>query len=264
MQPFELVISIMIADLATMPMSEVGIPILYGVVPILGLFVMHTIISVLSIKSKSIRELISGRPSMLIKDGKIDERVLVEEKITFNELKEKLRVKGIYDTKNIRYAILETSGQISVIKNIENEFEEELEIIASPKQEVKIKIIKEIAIVFILIISIISINVATEKISKNTIFEIGGIVEEIEIDMNNNENAIPKIVLLKNEWDKKEYILSFLIEHNNLEEISNNIVLLKKELENGNHDEAITKILEIKFLLDSINQKNKFKLNNIF
>lgn len=116
MQPFELVISIMIADLASTPMSETGIPILYGIIPILGLLFVYIIISVLNIKSIRIREIICGKPSILIFRGKIDQKNLIKEKITINELQERLRVVGISSIEDVEYAILETSGQLSVIE----------------------------------------------------------------------------------------------------------------------------------------------------
>ena len=100
MQPFELVISIMIADLAATPMSEIGIPITYGIIPILGLLSMHIIISILNIKSNRMREIICGKPRILINNGKIDERALVKENFTINELQERLRNKKIYVTKD--------------------------------------------------------------------------------------------------------------------------------------------------------------------
>lgn len=116
MQPFELVISIMIADLASTPMSETGVPILYGIIPILGLLFMYITISILNIKSIRMREIICGKPSILIFRGKIDEKVLIKEKITINELQERLRVAGVSALEDVEYAILETSGQLSVIE----------------------------------------------------------------------------------------------------------------------------------------------------
>lgn len=115
MQPFELVISIMIADLASTPMSEIGIPILYGIIPIFGLLFMHIIISILNIKSIRMREIICGKPRILINKGKIDEKALIKENFTINELQERLRVNDVNNISEIQYAILETSGQISVV-----------------------------------------------------------------------------------------------------------------------------------------------------
>ena len=66
LQPFELAISIMIADLASIPMADTGIPITNGIIPILGLLVMHLVISILNIKSIRAREIICGKPSILI------------------------------------------------------------------------------------------------------------------------------------------------------------------------------------------------------
>lgn len=119
MQPFELAISIMIADLASIPMTEVGIPIFNGIIPILGLLVMHLIISVINIKSVNLRKIMCGKPSILIYRGKIDERVLKKERFTINELQERLRRNNIFNLGDVEYAILETSGEITVVQKPE-------------------------------------------------------------------------------------------------------------------------------------------------
>ena len=115
LQPFELAISIMIADLASIPMSDIGTPITNGIIPILGLLVMHLLISVLNMKSLKFREIICGKPSLLIYKGRIDEKVLKKERFTINELEERLRSNNIFNIGDVEYAILETSGQITVI-----------------------------------------------------------------------------------------------------------------------------------------------------
>lgn len=119
LQPFELAISIMIADLASIPMTEIGIPIFNGIIPILGLLVMHLIISVINLKSLKAREIICGKPSILIYRGKIDEKVLKKERFTINELEERLRGNNVVNLGDVEYAILETSGQVTVIQKPE-------------------------------------------------------------------------------------------------------------------------------------------------
>lgn len=116
LQPFELAIAIMIADLASIPMTDIGIPISNGIIPILGLLVMHLIISILNLKSRRVRELICGKPSILIYQGKIDEQKLKKERFTVSELQEKLRSSNVMDLGDVEYAILETSGDITVIQ----------------------------------------------------------------------------------------------------------------------------------------------------
>lgn len=116
LQPFEFAIAIMIADLATIPMAEIGIPITNGIVPILGLLLMHIIISIINIKSMYAREIICGRPSLLIYRGKIDEKQLKKERFTINELQERLRSQNVINIGDVEYAILETSGQVTVIQ----------------------------------------------------------------------------------------------------------------------------------------------------
>lgn len=119
LQPFELAISIMIADLASIPMTEIGIPIFNGIIPILGLLVMHLIISVINIKSLKAREIICGKPSILIYRGKINEKALRKERFTINELEERLRGNNVVNLGDVEYAILETSGQVTVIQKPE-------------------------------------------------------------------------------------------------------------------------------------------------
>ena len=119
MQPFELVIAIMIADLASVPMADTGIPIFNGIIPILALLLFQLIISLINLKSITLRKIICGKPRMLIYRGKIDEEALKKEKITINELQERLRQNNIFSIGDVEYAILETSGQISVIQKPE-------------------------------------------------------------------------------------------------------------------------------------------------
>ena len=116
LEPFEFVISIMIADLASIPMTESGIPITNGIVPILGLLVMNLTISVLNMKSIWARKILSGKPSILIYRGKIDEKTLKKERFTINELQERLRGDNVINLGDVEYAILETNGQVTVIQ----------------------------------------------------------------------------------------------------------------------------------------------------
>lgn len=119
LQPFELAISIMIADLASIPMTDIGVPITNGIIPILGLLVMHLIISIINLKSIRAREIICGKPTILIYRGKINEKALIKERFTINELEERLRGNNVINLGDVEYAILETSGQVTVIQKPE-------------------------------------------------------------------------------------------------------------------------------------------------
>lgn len=119
MQPFELVIAIMIADLASVPMSDTGIPITNGIIPILALLLIQLIISLINLKSIRARSILCGIPSILIYRGKIDEKVMKKEKFTINELQERLRQNNVFNIGEVEYAILETSGQVTVIQKPE-------------------------------------------------------------------------------------------------------------------------------------------------
>jgi len=115
LQPSELVVALIIADLAAVPMSEVGIPLINGIIPIITLFIMEELLSYISMKSERARGLISGKPSILIERGTIIEDELRRIRYNINDLLEQLRLKNFSNVEDVNYAILETSGQLSVI-----------------------------------------------------------------------------------------------------------------------------------------------------
>ena len=115
LEPAEFVLTLVIADIAAVPMQDFGIPLLTGVVPILTLLCLAMILSVLTMKSLKIRTLLSGRPSILIRDGKPVQKEMRRTRMTMDELMEELRLQGYTTFSGIRYAILETNGQMSVL-----------------------------------------------------------------------------------------------------------------------------------------------------
>ncbi|AUM94107.1 MULTISPECIES: DUF421 domain-containing protein [Clostridium] len=119
LEPFELAITIMISELASLPMQDSRIPLLHGIVPILTLLILQNLFSLIQLKSEKIRSLINGEPSILIEKGEIDFQELKNQRFNINDLMEELRLQGYYDLENIEYAILETSGQLSIIPKTE-------------------------------------------------------------------------------------------------------------------------------------------------
>ena len=115
LQLSELVVSILIADLAAMPMQDSGIPLLNGLYPILLLLSLELLISELSLKSIKFRGVIYGKPTILIRNGKINQQGMKECRFTIDELIEELRGTGISDIGKVRYSILETDGSLSSI-----------------------------------------------------------------------------------------------------------------------------------------------------
>jgi len=115
LQPFELVVAIMISELASVPMQNTGIPLINGIIPILTLLVAQITMSFISLKSIKARGIICGKPSILIENGKVNEGELRKEMYTINDLLEQLRIKNIQNIADVEFAILETNGQLSVI-----------------------------------------------------------------------------------------------------------------------------------------------------
>ena len=115
LEPTELVLALLVADLASVPMQDNGIPLLSGVIPIIVLLCLSLIVSTLMMRSIKFRALLCGRPSIIIDRGTLKESELLRNRLTLDELMEELRSKGYTDLNSIYYAILETSGQLSVI-----------------------------------------------------------------------------------------------------------------------------------------------------
>lgn len=115
LQPSELVVALIIADLAAVPMAEVGIPLINGIVPIVTLFVLEELLSFLALKSEKASGIISGKPSIVIKRGIVMEEELGKLRYNLNDLLEQLRLKNYPNVEDIDFAIVETGGQLSVI-----------------------------------------------------------------------------------------------------------------------------------------------------
>ena len=111
----ELVVSVVVADLASTPLQDIGIPLLNGLVPIVVLFCCELLISGFSLRHIRLRELIYGRPSILIRGGQICQDAMAKNRFTLDELTEELRSQGYLDISKIQYAILENNGQLSIL-----------------------------------------------------------------------------------------------------------------------------------------------------
>ncbi len=114
LEPTELVVTIMISELATMPIQDIDSPIINTVISIFSLVALEILISVLSMKSQALRYSVSGKYSILIDDGKINIDEMRKVQLTVDELMEELRQKGVLNPEDVRYCILETSGKMSV------------------------------------------------------------------------------------------------------------------------------------------------------
>ncbi|HJC00696.1 MAG TPA: DUF421 domain-containing protein [Candidatus Flavonifractor merdavium] len=115
LEPSELVLALLIADLAAVPMQDFGIPLLTGLIPILTLLCLTMALSVLTMRSVRFRAVLCGRPSVIVENGKLRQNEMKKNRFTLDELMEELRMQGITDLSTVKYAILETNGQLSVL-----------------------------------------------------------------------------------------------------------------------------------------------------
>lgn len=114
LQPSELVVTILISNLATLPIEETSVPLLGGAAPILLLVCFEVIVSWISLKSRRARRIITGRPITVIENGRIVEQRMRELRFSLDDLMEELRQNGVFDLREVEYAVVETNGRLSI------------------------------------------------------------------------------------------------------------------------------------------------------
>ncbi|MEE0061449.1 MAG: DUF421 domain-containing protein [Acutalibacteraceae bacterium] len=121
LQTSELVVTLLISNIAVIPMQDTSLPLLSGVVPILLLVACEVILSWVMLKNSSFRSLICGKPQILINNGTLDQNKMRVLRISTEDLMEQLRQAGVFTIADVKYAILETNGKLSVLKKPEKE-----------------------------------------------------------------------------------------------------------------------------------------------
>ncbi len=115
LEPIELVLTLLISDLASVPMQDFGLPLLNGVIPIITLIALSTLFSAISLRCVRFRDLVCGQPALVIRDGKLYQETMRRNRLTLDELFEQMRGQGITNLNDVEYAILETNGRLSVL-----------------------------------------------------------------------------------------------------------------------------------------------------
>lgn len=115
LEPGELVLTMMISDLASVPMQDFGIPLLCGIIPILTLLSISLLLSQISLRSVRFRRLLCGSPTVLIRNGVLQQEAMQKNRYTNDELMEELRCQGYGDPSSVKFAVLENSGELSIL-----------------------------------------------------------------------------------------------------------------------------------------------------
>ena len=121
MEPAEFVVTMLLANLAAVPMQDNGIPLISGIAPIFMILGLELILAVLSMKFLPVRRLLNGVPTLLIRDGKIDQKALAISRVSLDELQQKLREKNVFDYTQVAFAVLETDGELTILLFPENQ-----------------------------------------------------------------------------------------------------------------------------------------------
>lgn len=119
LQPAEFVITILISNIASLPIEDTNIPMILGLIPVFVLVAFEVIVSTLSLSSKWFRSVMSGKPVIVIYDGQIDQEKLKQLRFSIDDLMESLRQQGVFRVQDVWYAIVETTGKVSVMQRFE-------------------------------------------------------------------------------------------------------------------------------------------------
>ena len=115
LQPFEFVITLIVAELATTPIEDISTPILYGIVPLLTIFVVHYFLTLVCTKSIRFRRVMNGKPMIVINENGIDSEMLKKLNMDVNDILESLRSQQFFSIEQVAYAIVETNGHLSIL-----------------------------------------------------------------------------------------------------------------------------------------------------
>ncbi|MCD8309354.1 MAG: DUF421 domain-containing protein [Clostridia bacterium] len=115
MQPFEFVITLLIAELACIPMADTTIPLLYGIVAIVAIFILHQIVMLLDMKCSPVKAVICGRPSLVITKDGLDEYQLKKNNLDVSDLIESMRAAGYFNLDDVYYGLYEANGSFSAL-----------------------------------------------------------------------------------------------------------------------------------------------------
>ena len=115
LDPSELVVTILVSDLAAVPMQDLGIPMVSGLIPIATLIVLEILLSFLALKSRFFRRLLNGQPAIIIRGGKLDIKKLRQMRLTTDEVIETLRKQNVSSVADVKYGVIEPDGSLSVV-----------------------------------------------------------------------------------------------------------------------------------------------------
>lgn len=115
MEPAEFVVTMLLANLAAVPMQDNALPLISGLIPIFTILSLELMMAVGTMRFVPLRKLLCGVPTILIRDGSIDQKALSQSRVSLDELFQKLREKDVFDLNVVKFAILETDGELSVL-----------------------------------------------------------------------------------------------------------------------------------------------------
>lgn len=121
LQPTELVVTILVSNIASLPIEDLNMPMILGTIPILALVGFELIVSNISLQSKWFRGFLSGKPMIIIENGKIDQKQMRKLRFSIDDLMGTIRQHNIFDIRDVSYAIVETNGQVSILQKFEKQ-----------------------------------------------------------------------------------------------------------------------------------------------
>lgn len=163
MQPFELVITLVIAELACIPMADSSIPLLYGVVAIIAIFILHQIVWLLDLWFKPVKALVCGKPSVIINKNGIDEKSLKENNLDVSDLVESMRSAGYFSLDDVDYALFEANGSFSALEKTNAEKGKSISVLIVENGKIDKENLKKCKIEESSVHALLSENGATQK-----------------------------------------------------------------------------------------------------
>ncbi len=191
MQPNELVITLLISEIAAIPLQDTSQPLLFGIAAIFMLVVLEIVMSVLAMKFRKIRKLMSGKSVVVIKNGEIDQNAMKDVRMTVLDLIELLRGQNVFDISTVAFAVLEVNGELSVLLKSEEQNATAKDLKLTPKP------------------ATLTLPVITDgKIEQDSLNALKVTEEEIRKLLKINKTSVENVFLMTMDRDKKINIIN--------------------------------------------------------
>ena len=274
LQTSELVVTLLISDIAAIPMQNTGQPLSSGIIPILVLVSCEIAASFFMVKNSRFRKLVAGKPQVVINNGTVDQAQMKRLRMSTEDLSEQLRQMNVFSIQDVAYAIVETNGKLSVMKKPEKDQvsasmlgiavpDHGIDAVVIRKEAVNVKRIWVAVCAMVLMITLCVIELSFTNSSIDRLTEKLDQAEQ-KVHDQDYSTAFRLSEEALEVWNSDHKVLSFYTTHDQLEQIDLSFAVLLLHLQQGNYDDFLAEKYKAAAQLENVKDNEMPSLHNLF